>query len=284
MELPAALPILLAGVGGAAVAVALREGVSAMPALARQLEAAAGVIALAGRENRTPTEPERRRLGLVTGAGLGILAVVLAGAGPLAGLAVAGPSVAGWAIARRQARYRRRVEADVPRIASGLADALAGGGSLHTALLGAGTALEGPSAVELARVRADLELGLPAREALGDLVQRVPSGRIEALVGAALSQERAGGDLAGLLRRHAAAAAGRQRAEKEARSATAQARLTGGMVVALPVVMGLLVELVSPGFLASLLANPLAVVLLGVAAALQLAGFLAIRKLGTVRG
>lgn len=281
--LPAALPVLLAGVGGAAVAVALREGVSAMPLIARQLEAAASTLALAGRENRAPTELERRRLGLVAGAGLGVLAVLLAGAGPLAGLAAAGPTVAGWAVARRQARYRRRVEADVPRIASGIADAVSGGGSLHTALLVAGTALEGPSAVELARVRADLELGVPARDALGGLLQRVPSERIEALVSAVLSQERAGGDLAGLLRRHAAAAEGRQRAEKEARSATAQARLTGGMVVAMPLIMGLLVELVSPGFLASLLSNPLAVVLLAVAGALQVAGFLAIRRLGTVR-
>jgi tight adherence protein B len=124
---------------------------------------------------------------------------------------------------------------------------------------------------------------VPARDALGGLLQRVPSERIEALVSAVLSQERAGGDLAGLLRRHAAAAEGRQRAEEEARSATAQARLTGGMVVAMPLIMGLLVELVSPGFLASLLANPLAAVLLAVAGALQVAGFLAIRRLGAVR-
>ena len=48
---------------------------------------------------------------------------------------------------------------------------------------------------------------MPAREALDGLVERVPSERVEALVGAILSQERAGGDLAELLRRHARAAA-----------------------------------------------------------------------------
>ncbi len=278
----AALPVLLAAIGGGAVAVALREGIGTMPFVVRQLEAAARTLALAGRENRTPTEPERRRLGLLAGIALGIVAVLLTGIGPLAGIAAAGPALAGWAIARRRRRYRLRVEGDVPAIAAAVADAVAGGGSLRRALLGAGTAAEGPTAVELARVGADLELGMPARAALAGLGRRVPSERIEALIAAILSQERAGGDLAALLRRHAAAAAQRQRAEREARSATAQARLTGAMVVAMPVLMGLLVELVAPGFVAAMLASPVAVALLAVAGALQVGGFLAIRRLGAV--
>ncbi len=277
---PAALPVLFAAAGGAAVAVALREGVATMPTLLAHLEAVARTLALAGRENRAPTELDRRRLGIVAGVGLGLVATLLAGLGPLAGVAAAGPAVAGAAVARRQRRYRLRVEDDVPLIAAGIADAVAAGGSLRTALLGAGTALEGPSAVELARVGADLELGIPARKALAGLVRRVPSPRTEALVTAILSQERAGGDLAELLRRHAVAASQRQRAEREARSATAQARLTGGMVVAMPLLMGLMVELISPGFVAAMLASPAAVVLLAAAGALQVGGFLAIRKLG----
>jgi len=277
------LPILLAAIGGGAVAIALREGVASTPVVVRQLEAAARTLMLAGRENRSPTEAERRRLGVVAGAALGLVAILVGGVGPLAGVAVAGPAVAGWAVAQRRRRYRLRVERDVPAIAAGIADAVAGGGSLRMALLGAGAATEGPTAVELARVGADLELGMPAREALAGLTRRVPSERIEALVAAILSQERAGGDLAALLRRHADAAGRRQRAEREARSATAQARLTGGMVVAMPIFMGLMVELVSPGFVAAMLASPAAVVLLAVAGTLQVGGFLAIRRLGAVR-
>jgi Flp pilus assembly protein TadB len=54
------------------------------------------------------------------------------------------------------------------------------------------------------------------------------------------------------------------------------------MVVAMPVFMGLMVELVSPGFVAAMLADPAAVVLLAAAGALQVGGFLAIRRLGRV--
>lgn len=277
-----ALPVLLAAVGGSAVVMAARESIGAMPSILARLEAAARTLALAGRENRAPSEQERRWLGTVVGVALGLLAVVLTGFGPLAGVAAAGPAVAGWGVARRQCHYRVKVERDVPAIAAAVADSVAAGGSLRVALLASGTGLNGPSAVEMARVGADLELGIPARVALGALLARVPSDRIEGLVAAILSQERAGGDLARLLRRHARAAAERQRTEKEARSATAQARMTGGMVVAMPLIMGLVVELISPGFLSGMASEPAAALLLVSAAILQLLGYLAIRKLGAV--
>jgi tight adherence protein B len=280
---PAAIPVLLAALGGAVVVVAAREWIRAMPSLISQLEAATRTLALAGRENRLPSEDERRRLGICAGVLLGAVAVLLTGFGPLAGLAASGPAFAGWIIARRQRGYRLRVEGDVPAIAAGIADSVAAGGSLRVALLAVSAGLSGPSGVEMIRLGADLELGMSPKHALAGLLARVPSARIEALVTAILSQERAGGDLTRLLRRHARAASARQRAEDEARSATAQARMTGGMVVAMPLIMGLLVELIAPGFMSGMFANPLAAVLLIVALALQVIGFLVIRKLGAVR-
>ncbi len=278
-----AAPILLAALGGAAVVVAAREWVAALPSLRLQIEAAARILALAGRENRAPTEAERRRLGLIAGAAIGLCAVFLSGSVPLAGVAAAGPSAAGWAVGRRLRRYRVAVEEDIPAIANAIADSVAAGGSLRIALPAAASGLNGPSAVEMARVCADLDLGIPPHRAVAGLAERVPSERIEAMAAAVLSQQRAGGDLAGLLRRHARAAAQRTRAEREARSATAQARMTGGLVVAMPLIMALLVELVAPGFVAGMLADPAAVVLLAVAGVLQVVGFLAIRRLGEVR-
>ena len=278
-----ALPILLAGLGGAAVVLAAREWLAAMPALLTHVGSAARTVSLAGRENRPPSESERRRLGLVTGAALGLMAAGLTGIGPLAGLAVAGPVTAGWVVARRRRRYRLGVEAAIPSIANGIADSIAAGGSLRQALLAAGTGLAGPGAVEMARVAADLDLGTSPRGALEALGLRVGSERADALISAVLSQQRAGGDLALLLRRHATAAVDRMRAEKEARSATAQARMTGAMVVGMPMVMGLLIEMVAPGFLGSMLASPVAAAMLAGAGILQVAGFLAIRALGRVR-
>jgi tight adherence protein B len=108
------------------------------------------------------------------------------------------------------------------------------------------------------------------------------SQRIDAFAAALLSQRLAGGDLAGLLRRFAAGAAEQERVAEDARSATAQARFTGLLVVAMPTGGALFAELLQPGFLAGLLASPPAAVLLALAAALQVLGFLAIRRFARV--
>lgn len=274
--------VLLAAAGGGALALAVRELLRSAPALAAYMRSAGEALRRAGREGRVPTEAERRRLGVLAGAGLGAVAVLLIGPGPLAALAAAGPALAGWLLARRRARYRLALERSVPLMAAALADSVSAGGSLRRALIEVGASLDGPAAVELARVRADLELGVPVRGALAAMADRGGSERLGALAAAALSQERSGGDLALLLRRHSEAAEEAARAEAEARAQTAQARLTGGMVVAMPVGVALLVEMASPGFIASMLGEPASAVMLALALALQLAGYALIRRLGRV--
>ena len=105
---------------------------------------------------------------------------------------------------------------------------------------------------------------------------------MDSLCAALLSQQLGGGDLAGLLRRHATAAADRDRVAADARAATAQARFTGLLVVAMPTGAALFAELIEPGFLARILADPAATVLLVLATGLQLAGFAAIRRLSRI--
>lgn len=108
------------------------------------------------------------------------------------------------------------------------------------------------------------------------------SPRVDALAAALLSQRLAGGDLAGLLRRFATGAAERDRAAEDARAATAQARFTGLLVVAMPTGGALFAELLQPGFLAKLLGAPASAMLLALAVCLQFAGFVAIRRLSGV--
>jgi tight adherence protein B len=105
---------------------------------------------------------------------------------------------------------------------------------------------------------------------------------VDSFVAALLSQQLGGGDLASLLRRHAAAAAERDRVSADARAATAQARFTGMLVVAMPAGAALFAELLEPGFIGRLVSDGVAVVLLAVAGALQLAGFAAIRRLSRI--
>jgi tight adherence protein B len=283
MDDPLALFVPLAGAAaGGLIAVAIREAVLASPAFARWLQKALEPLARAGREGYSPSTLERRRIAaigtaLAVGGGWFIGGVALA-----LPLAVAAPALAGWTIASRRRRYRRAVERSLPDVAIAVADSLSAGRSLRASLPAAVSSLDGPAAVELARLGAELELGTPTDAVIGTWRRRMGSPRVDALAAALLSQRLAGGDLAGLLRRFAAGAAERERVAEDARTATAQARFTGLLVVAMPTGGALFAELLQPGFLAKLLGAPASAMLLALAACLQLAGFFAIRRLSGV--
>ncbi|MFP5389333.1 MAG: type II secretion system F family protein, partial [Thermoleophilia bacterium] len=197
----------------------------------------------AGREGYAPSNPERRRLAV-----LGSLAAVaggwFVGGMPLAlPLSVAGPALAAWALAARRRRYRRAVERALPDVALAVADSLSAGRSLRASLPAAASSLDGPASVELARLGAELDLGAATGHAIAAWRRRMRSARVDALAAALLSQQLAGGDLAGLLRRFAEGAAERNRVAEDAKAATSQARFTGLLVVAMPTGGALFAEL-----------------------------------------
>jgi tight adherence protein B len=279
---PGPLLALSGAAAGGLAALAAREAVLASPAVASWLRLALEPLGRAGREGYVPSIVERRRLAAV-GAGAALLAGWLLGGMAVAvPLAVAGPSLAASAVSRRRRRYRSAVERSLPDVGVAVADSLAAGHSLRSSLSAAAASLDGPAAIELARLAAELDLGAPTADAVEGWRRRMRSARLDAFAAALLSQRLAGGDLAGLLRRFADGAAERDRVAEDARSATAQARFTGLLVVAMPSGGALFAELVQPGFLAKLLSAPAGFVLLALAAGLQLSGFVAIRRLSKV--
>lgn len=274
--------ILLAGVAGGLGALAARDALRSAPGAGRWLAGALEPLRRVGSEGYAPSTAERRRLALLGTAGLLFAGAWLLGPAPAAPLAAAGPAAVSWALTSRAGRYRRAVERALPRIATATADALAAGRSVRAALGAAAGSLDGPAAAEMARVTADLDLGISLEGALAGLRERLRSPRADSFCAAVLSQRIVGGDLVSLLRRFARAAADRERIEADARTATAQARFTGLLVVAMPVGAALLAELLGPGFVGGLLANGTSLALLAMAAALQVAGFVAITRIARV--
>jgi tight adherence protein B len=277
------LPLVLLGAAaGGLAALAAREALLASPAAARWLRLALEPLRRAGREGYAPSTMERRRLAALVAGGALLAGWFLAGPSVALPLAVAGPALAAWAVSSRRRRYRVAVERALPDIAVAVADSLTAGRSLRASLPAAAASLDGPAAIELARLGAELDLGAPTVATVEQWRRRMRSPRVGAFAAALLSQRLAGGDLAGLLRRFAAAAAERDRVAEDARTATSQARFTGLLVVSMPAGGALFAELLQPGFLAGLLGAPPAAALLALAAALQLGGFVAIRRLARV--
>jgi tight adherence protein B len=262
------------------VAVSIREGIGSAPRLAEWMRDTVTPFRRIGAEGYVPSPEEQRRLILLGSGVIAAVTVMVTGLGPLAVGAAAGPWCVGAVIARRGDRYRRSVERAVPDVASAVADAISGGRSVRGALGAAAESLEGPPAAELARVSVDLELGASTADALRAMRERVRSERVDSLATALLSQQVAGGDVAALMRRLAAASAERDRVDDEARAATTQARFTGLLVVALPAGAALFAELLQPGFISQVLAEPASAAMLVAAGGLQVLGFALIRRLG----
>ncbi len=281
----------LAFVAGASAALALLElGATAPGAVAarapgwlRGVAALVEAVVRAGREGRDPGAVERRRL-LVVGASVACV-FGLVTFGPLAGIAVAalGPLVVARILAARRRRYRAAVEAGLPELALAIADALAGGCSLRSALGEAAVGIGGAAGHELRRTAAELAAGAATDGALEAMRGRARSPGMDALVAACLLQRRAGGDLARLLRESARALEDQARLEGEVRAATAQARFTALIVVLLPLGGALLAELASPGWFASLWSSFLTAWLVGLALGLQALAAILMHRIGRVR-
>ena len=276
--------VLLAGLAAALGAGAISE-ILAVGRRARTddqdvrgwLSATFDPVGRARREGYLPTSDERFRL-----AGVASLIAIVGGwwfAGPLVAfaLAVGAPLLTGWLISRGRFRYRRGVEKSLPEVARAIADCLTAG-----ALVAATRSLEGPALSEFRHLAFEQEAGAPTSEAIRNLAERFGSSRVDAFATALISQRLAGGDLAALLRRFAEGAAEQDRVAEDARAATAQARFTGYLVVAMPAGAALFTELLRPGFFGSIIGSLPAMILVGMSLALQVFGFLLISRLARI--
>ncbi len=269
-----------AGVVGAWEALAAVERTRVAASVARVVEPLARVE----REGRVPTAPERRRLWAVAAGAL--LAAGWLFGGVTLGLlaALAGPAAVVLVVRARRRRWREELRRAAPACARTMADALGAGRSIRTAIADAAASAEGAAAHELRTAARALELGEPTDLVLIRLRLRARSHAWNTLTAAVLLQRDAGGDLARLLRELAASGEAADRAERDARAATAQARFTAWLVLGLPLASAVAAELAAPGFAASLLANPLSAWLAALAVVLQLMALLCISRLARATG
>ncbi len=114
-----------------------------------------------------------------------------------------------------------------------------------------------PAASEFGEIFKQMNLGLPMRDGLLQLLERVPSSDLRVLVTAILVQKDTGGNLAEILDRTVFVIRERLRIQGEIQVQTAQGRITGWILSALPIVMMVMLNLVNPGYSNILFHDPL---------------------------
>jgi tight adherence protein B len=125
--------------------------------------------------------------------------------------------------------------------------------------------------------------GLPLRDALLQMAERVPSKDLRFLVTAMLVQKETGGNLTEILDRTSHVIRERIRIGGEVRVRTAQGRMTGTILSLLPVLMLLLTNVINPEYARILLHDPVGQKLLYVGAGLIALGTFFIRRIVNIQ-
>lgn len=136
-----------------------------------------------------------------------------------------------------------------------------------------------PIASEFRTTFEEQNFGLPLRDALLNMTERVPSIDVRFFVTALLIQKETGGNLAEILDGLARVIRDRFRIYREVRVRTAQGRLTAGILIALPVFMMVVLLILNPTYMKVLFQDPKGSVILTVAGIMQVIGSLVIWKI-----
>jgi len=161
--------------------------------------------------------------------------------------------------------------------------ALRAGHSLTAAIDLVGQEIADPVGKEFRRVSEEQNLGLPLRDALLNLAERVPIPDVRFLVAAMLIQRETGGNLVEVLDKTTALLRDRIRLQGEIRIHTAQGRLTGWILCLLPIFMFFALTALNPNYTAPLLTETVGRHLLVAGSILMFLGILVIRKIVQVK-
>ena len=193
-------------------------------------------------------------------------------------------AVVGFFVPRTYVGYRKRqrLNAYNDQLADTiglLANSLRSGFSIVQSMETVAEQLPDPMASEFHRVVQEIGLGLNYEEALNNMLRRVPSEDLDLMITAVNIQGRVGGNLAEILDTIGHTIRERVRIKGEIRVLTAQQMISGYILTALPVVLGLVLYLINKEYISRMFQDPCGWIMIGVSVIMIGLGFLIIRKI-----
>ncbi len=179
---------------------------------------------------------------------------------------------------RREIRFRQ-CDALLPDAVDLMARGLRAGHAVPAVLEMVGKEIGEPLAGEFRILHEEQNLGLPMRDAMLNLVERVPRDDMRFLATAVLLQKETGGNLAVILDKTAALARERARLYGQLRIYTAQGRITGWILCMAPFIMFGLMSFTNWKYESILFTNPIGLKIIYVGLGMMLLGILVIRKI-----
>ena len=179
---------------------------------------------------------------------------------------------------KRTKRYERFEEL-FPEAIDTLARAVRAGHAFTTALEMITNEVAEPIAGEFRQLYEEQKFGMPVRDALMNLTERVPLVDVKFFVTAVMLQRETGGNLAEILDNLSYVIRERFKIQRQVRVYTAQGRLTMALLMGMPPIIVGTMSLLNPSFIHPLFADPLGHTLLVAGITLQTIGYFVIRKI-----
>jgi tight adherence protein B len=177
------------------------------------------------------------------------------------------------------ARRRRRFNDQLPEALATMSNALRAGFSLSQAFDSVVALDSPPVSEEFAILQRQLRIGMSFEDALGSLSDRVGSDDLSLVTTALVVSRRTGGNLTEIFDKISSTIRARMRIERKVRTLTAQGRMQGALVSAMPVVLGVVMTLMKPDMMLPFFKSAVGVVAIAATALLVAAGWLTIRKI-----
>jgi len=183
-----------------------------------------------------------------------------------------------YASHRRQKRFQR-FEEKFPEAIDTLARAVRAGHAFTTALEMIANEVSEPVAGEFRQLYEEQKFGLPVRDALINLADRIPLVDVKFFVTAVMLQRETGGNLAEILDNLSYVIRERFKILRQVRVHTAQGRLTMVLLMALPPTIVVIMLSINRGFILPLFTDPVGHALIVAGITLQTLGYFFIRRI-----
>jgi tight adherence protein B len=183
-----------------------------------------------------------------------------------------------YATHMRKKRFQK-FEEKFPEAIDTLARAVRAGHAFTTALEMIANEVSEPVAGEFRQLYEEQKFGLPVRDALLNLADRIPLVDVKFFVTAVMLQRETGGNLAEILDNLSYVIRERFKILRQVRVHTAQGRLTMMLLMALPPSIVVIMQILNPGFIRPLFTDPIGHALIVGGITLQTIGYFVIRKI-----
>ncbi|OLO38943.1 hypothetical protein BTR23_10375 [Alkalihalophilus pseudofirmus] len=170
----------------------------------------------------------------------------------------------------------------LPQALETMASAMKSGFSFMQAMQVVSKEISDPIGIEFQRTIKEINLGISMETAFENLLQRLPNKDLEIVVTAVIIQRSTGGNLATILETIQETISERVRMKDELKALTSQGRMSALVITLLPVVLGLLLNLMNPEYFTPMFSHPLGWALLAGGVISGLLGWIFIQKVVTI--